>query len=176
MNARIEATTEKALRDAMYSVTQIEAGQIPPSLAALGDEERTQAVGLAITISAYVVVDACGAQWPTRKSVQRIAEDLATSSTNAKRLRLDPGQVNEYLTRVALGRERLEDLIPGDPEFTRLPVVIAGEALAGYAPKGMGKWDYLDRVEAGIEAASSLDEMVLPAAVMRAYMKPAEDR
>lgn len=172
MNARIEAKTEKALRDALYSVTRIETDQIPPSLAALGEEERTQAVGLAITISAYVVVDVCGAQWPTKTTLQRIAEDLATTSSGAKRLNLDPERINEYLLRVVFGQERLEDVVPDEPEFTRLPVIVAGEALAVYSPKGVGIWDYLDQIETGVEEASLLEARVLPAAVMRAYMKP----
>jgi hypothetical protein len=49
-------------------------------------------------------------------------------------------------------------------------VIVAGQALAVYAPKGMGMWDYLDRIETAIEAASALDTWVVPAAVMRAYM------
>lgn len=171
MDARINAKAEKALREALYSVTRIEEGEIPEGLAALGDQERAEVGGLAVIVAAYALIDACGSQWPVRNSLQQIAQTLATRSSNAERLHLDSEKIYEYLSRTVFGRERLEDVIPDEPEFTRLPLVVAGEALAVYAPKDMGKWDYLDQIEAGIEEASTLAARVLPAAVMRAYMQ-----
>jgi hypothetical protein len=44
------------------------------------------------------------------------------------------------------------------------------QALAVYSPKEMEVWDYLDQIESAIEIALTLDAVVLPAAVMRAYM------
>jgi hypothetical protein len=177
MIARINGKVERALREALGSVPRVEADQIAAPLARLDDSERAEALGLALIITCYVMVDACGSTWPVESSVRRIARALATTSTNAERLRLDPEQIYEYLSRTVLGPERLEDVIPDEPAFTRLPVIVAGEALAVYSPKEMGKWDYLDQIESAIEVASALDATVLPAAVMRAYLpKPkAED-
>lgn len=172
MIARINPKAENALRDALHSVLRIEAGEIPPSLAALDDQERTETLGLAVIVTAYVLIEACGAQWPTRTSLDRIAKTIATKSANAKRLHLDPEEISAYLSRTVFGRERLEDVITDEPTFTRLPVVVTGEALAIYSPDEMGIWDYLDQVEAGIEEASALEARVLPGAVMRAYMRP----
>lgn len=169
MTTQINAKVEKALREALHSVTHIEAGEVPPSLAALDDQERAAAVGLALVITGYVIVEACGAQWPVQSSVRRIAGALARGTSNAERLNLDADEIYAYLWRTVFGSEQLEDVIPDEPAFTRLPIVVAGEALAVYSPKDMGVWDYLDRVEAGIEAASALDPVVLPGAVMRAY-------
>lgn len=166
----INAKVEKALREALYSVTQIDEEQVPPSLAALDESERTAAVGLAVVIAAYIIVDVAGSQWPVKSSVERFSRTVATKLSTAQRLHLDPDQIYAYMSRTALGPERLEDVIPDEPAFTRLPVIVAGEALAIYAPKGMGMWDYLDRIEAAIETAATLDSSVLPAAVMRAYM------
>lgn len=98
------------------------AEQIEPALAGLDDRERAEAAGLAIIITCYVMVDACGAQWPAQTSVQRIAGALATGTTAAERLHLDAGEIYEYLSRTVLGPERLEDVIPDEPRFTRLPV------------------------------------------------------
>lgn len=174
MIARINPRVEKALREAIGSVPHAGAGQIAASLDALNDAERAEALGLAIIITCYVAVDVCDSQWPAQASVRGIAEDLATTSANAERLHLVAGEIYEYLSRAVLGPERLEDVIPDEPAFTRLPVIVAGEALAVYAPHGMGKWDYLDRIETAIEAASALDASVLPAAVMRAYLPKQE--
>jgi hypothetical protein len=168
--ARFNAKVEKALRQALDSVPRVEEDQITTPLAVLDDEERTEALGLAIIVTSYIAIDACGSQWPTQTSVQRIAGALATKGTTAKRLQLDAEEIHVYLSRVVLGPERMEDVIPDEPHFTRLPVIVAQRALAVYCPKGIGMWDYLDRIESAIEIASALDASVLPAAVMRAYL------
>lgn len=161
---------EKALREALTSAAHIEADQIDAPLAELDDTERAEALSLALIITCYVMVDACGTQWPTQPSVRRIAGALATTGTMAKQLHLDAEEIYAYLSRTVLGPEPLEDVIPDEPKFTRLPIVVAEQALAVYSPKEMGIWDYLDQIESAIEIASALDASVLPAAVMRAYM------
>jgi hypothetical protein len=170
----INAKVEKALREAIGSVPRVEADQIAAPIAVLDDRERAEALGLAIIITCYVAVDVCDSQWPVQTSVRRIAEDLATGTTTAERLHLDAKEIYAYLSRTVLGPERLEDVIPDEPAFTRLPIIVAGEALAVYSPKEMGMWDYLDRIESAIEIASALDASVLPAAVMRAYLPKPE--
>jgi hypothetical protein len=174
MIAQINAKPERALREALTSVARVEADQIPPSLAALDDGERAEALGLAVIITCYVVVDVCGSQWPNQASVQQIATDLATGTTTAEQLHLDPEQIYAYLWRTVLGTERLEDVIPDEPMFTRLPVMVLAEALSVYnpkKPKKLSAWEYLDHIESAIEAASALDASVLPAVVMRAYLE-----
>jgi hypothetical protein len=174
VTARINAKAEKALREAIGSVPNVEEERIAEPLSHLADGERTEALGLAIIITSYVAIDACGNQWPAQASIRRIAGALATGTTTAERLHLNAEEIYAYLSRVVLGPERLEDVIPDEAAFTRLPVIVAGEALAVYSPKGIGMWDYLDRIESAIEIASALDTAVLPAAVMRAYLpKPA---
>jgi hypothetical protein len=177
MIARINAKAEKALREAMGHAAHAEADQIEASLAALNETERAEAFGLAIMIACYVMIDACGAQWPTDASVRQIANDLASAGTTARRLHIDAEQVYRYLSRVVLGPETINDVVPGEPMFTRLPVIVAQRAAVGYAPNGMGTWDYLDQIESAIEIASALDSTVLPATVMRAYLpKPATNQ
>lgn len=172
MTARIDTRTEKALREALQGVTRTGKDEIPPSLTALDEGERAAVSALAVVVTAYALIDACGNQWPVRSSLERIANALATKSTQAREQGWDPDQILAYLSRTVFGRERLEDVIPDEPAFTRLPISVAMEAMAVYAPEGMGVWDYLDQIEAGIEEANALNERVLPGAVMRAYMQP----
>jgi hypothetical protein len=172
--ARINAKVERALREALISVARIEEDQITAPLAVLDDKERAEALGLAIIITSYVAVDACGSQWPIQTSVRRIAGALATKGTMAKRLHLDAEEIHAYLSRVVLGPERMEDVIPDEPQFTRLPIIVTEQALAVYCPKEMEIWEYLDRIESAIEIASAMDASVLPAAVMRAYLPKPE--
>jgi len=174
MIARVNAKAEKALREAMGHVAHAEADKIEPSLAVLGEAERAEAFGLAIMIACYVMIDACGTQWPTDASVRKLAEDLATTGTTAQHLHLDTEQIYRYLSRVVLGTETIEDIVPDEPMFTRLPVIVAQRAVVGYAPKAMSTWDYLDQIESAIEVAWALDATVLPATVMRAYLPKTE--
>jgi hypothetical protein len=171
MIARINDKADRALRVALGSVPRGEADQIAASLGELDEGERAEVIGLAVIITCYVMVDACGGEWPLESSVQRIARTLATNGDTAKRLRLDAEEIYAYLWRTVLGPERLEDVIPNEPAFTRLPIIVAMQALAVYGPKEMDIWDYLDRIESAIETASTLDTSVLPAAVMRAYLQ-----
>ena len=175
MIARINAKVEKSLRETLTSVARID-DQFESPLAVLDDRERAEALGLTVIITCYVVVDACGSTWPKDSSVRRIAGALATTGALAERLQLDEEEIYAYLSRTVLGPERLEDVIPDEPQFTRLPLVVAEQALAVLSPKEMGIWDYLDQIESAIEIASALDATVLPAAVMRAYLpKPAAE-
>jgi hypothetical protein len=160
----------EALREAIGSVPHVEEDQILAPLAALEERERAEALGLAMVVTCYVLVDACGGRWPARASVKRVAGALATGTTTAKRLHLDAEEIYAYLSRVVLGPEQMEDVIADEPTFTRLPLIVAGEDLAVLSPKEMGMWEYLDRIESAIEVASALDASVLPAAVMRAYL------
>jgi len=167
---QINSKVEKALREAMSHVARAEADQIESSLAVLDDTERAMALGIALIITCYVAVDACGAKWPNDVTVREIAEHLAGTGTTAKRLRLDAGEIYAYLSRAVFGPERVEDVIIDESAFTRLPIIVAERALVVYSPKDMGVWDYLDRIESAIETASALDSSVLPAAVVRAHL------
>jgi hypothetical protein len=176
MTARINAKAENALREALASVPHVEENRITTPLAVLDEQERAEALGIATLITCYIMVDACGTRWPGLTSVRRIANTLATTGTTARRLQLDAGQIYAYLSRTVLGPERLEDVIPEEPMFTRLPIIVAQRALAVYHPKKMVMWEYLDQIESAIEVASSLNAAVLPAAVMLAYLpKPREE-
>ena len=170
MITRINARVEKVLREAIGSVPNIEADQIPATLAALDDKERAEVLALAGIVTSYVAIDVCDAKWPNHANIRQIADDLATTGTTAQRLHLDAGAIYAYLYRTVFGSDPLEDVISDEPEFTRLPVIVAQRALAVYHPKGLDVWDYLDRIESAIEVAEALDPAVLPAAVQRAYM------
>lgn len=174
MNARIDAKTEKSLREALHGMTLTGKDEIPPTLAALDETARTAVGALALTVTAYVLIAACGNQWPVKSSRERIAKTLATKTKGAREQGLDPEQIYAYLSRTVFGKERLEDVIPDEPAYTRLPIVVAMEALAVYSPGETGIWDYLDVVEAGLEEAEALAERAIPAVVMRAYMKPSQ--
>lgn len=176
MISRLNPKVERVLRDTMASVPRASADQIEEPLAALDDKERAEAIALCILITCYVVVDSCGGEWPDDGDLRQIALGLATIGTTAERLRLDAEEIRTYLSRTVIGAEPLENVIPDEPMFTRLPIIVAQRAIVVYSPKEMDWWIYLDQIETAIEVASALDESVLPAAVMRAYLpKPSTE-
>jgi hypothetical protein len=171
MISRIDAKVEKALRTAMGHVAKAEADQIEPALAVLNEDERKQALGLAIMVAGYVLIDACGTRWPTDASTRGLAEDLATTGTTAQRLGLDAGEVYTYLSRSVLGGESPADVFADERAADRLTVIVAQRAVVGYMPKDMDLWsDYLDRIETALEVSIAMDATLLPAAVLRAYL------
>jgi hypothetical protein len=173
----INAKVERALREALVNVPRVAEDEITDPIDALDEEERVHAFSLAVLITGYVMVDVCDNKWPNHASVRQIADDLATTGATAKRLRLDAEQIHAYLSRTVLGPERLEDVIPDEPQFTRLPVIVAQAAISVYCPKAMSIWDYLDQIETAIETASALNSTALPAAVLLAYLpKSAADQ
>jgi hypothetical protein len=135
----------------------------------LDDGERTEAIGLAVMVAGYVIVDACGTQWPTNASVRKIAQGLATAGDTARRLRLDADEIFTYLSRSVLGGEAPADVIADESRANRLAVIVAAQATAVYS-QGVDWWVYLDRIESAIEVTWALDATVLPAAVLRAYL------
>jgi hypothetical protein len=173
MVTRINAKVEKALREAMAHVAHAEADQIEQSLAVLDQAERTEALGLAVMVAGYVLVDACGTRWPTDASARRIAQGLATVGTTARQLQLDAEEIYQYLSRSVLGGLAPEDVIPDKARATYMAVTVAQRASVVYSPKEMDWWVYLDRIESAIEVTWALDATVLPAAVMRAYLPKA---
>jgi hypothetical protein len=166
----VNVRTERALRDAMGHVAHAEADQIESAIAALEDAERAEALALAVMVACYVAVDACGAEWPDDANIRQFAHGLATVGTTAERLHLNENEIYAYLSRTVFGPEPLENVIPEEPELTRVPVIVAQRATVVYRPKDKHWWEYLDQVESAIEIASALDATVLPAAVMRAYL------
>jgi hypothetical protein len=168
--ARLNPKVKRALRDAMGHVARAEADQIDAALAVLDEVERTEAITLSILITCCIVVDACGAQWPDEFSLRQIAHDLAASGPVARKLGLSPGEVHTYLSLAVTGGKNVEDVIHRDPRLIRLPIIVAHRAAVVYSRIHESAWDYLDQIEAAIEAASALDESVLSAAVMRAYL------
>jgi hypothetical protein len=170
MISRIDAKVEKALRQAMAHVAYAEADQIGPSLDVLDEEERTQAIGLAVMVAGYVIVDACGTQWPDAANTRQFADDLATTGSTARRLDLDAEEIFTYLSRSVLGGEAPADVITDEARANELAVIVAQRAVVGYSPKETDWWVYLDRIESAIEVTWALDAALLPAAVLRAYL------
>lgn len=175
MSTRINPKVERALRDVMGHVAQAEDDQIEPSLAVLDDDERAEALGLSVAITCYVALDVCQT-WPSDADARRMAKGLATLGTTAERSHLGADEIYAYLSRAVFGMEPVGDVIPDEASATRLMVTVAQRAVVANCPNEVSTWEYLDVIEAAIDAASELDPAVIPAAVMRAYYQADHDK
>jgi hypothetical protein len=104
--ARINATVEKMLREAIGSVPHIDPDQIPAPLAALDDQERTEVLALAGIVTGYVVIDVCDAKWPNQASIRQIADDLATRERRPSDFTWTPGRFTHTWAGRSLARNR----------------------------------------------------------------------
>jgi hypothetical protein len=166
------AKAKTALLRAIAAVAGLEIDRIESELDVLDETELAEALGLAVLITGYVAVDAVGTEWPTQRSMRRIADALTRVGTVSKTLQLDPERIYQYLSRVVLGPESLDAFLdPDDPaEIMRFVVIVANRAAGVYCPKELEIWEYIDQIESAIEAAWSFQPAVFPAAVLRAYL------
>lgn len=148
IDSAVEAPTRllfgHVLRDEMDGVeTQlnvlVDAGYLDASLA------------LTARISGIVAVDLCDGERPTDADIRELSSTLADLDDQHG---LTDAGAHDYLARVVFGGERL-DLVFSVEDATRVPYVVCSLLLASSAKTEDGQeWpDYLDQVEATVEAA-----------------------
>jgi hypothetical protein len=128
-----------------------------------GDEIVAGAIGLCVFASGYVAIDVCE-RWPTQADLLEISQSAAKSAT---KLDLDESDIYEYLSRAALGPEKLDDVFPM-PKAGMLPLLITANLLATFRPREKHWWEYLDQIWDAAETAERTNLTVLPALMLRA--------
>jgi hypothetical protein len=129
-----------------------------------GDDAVAGAIGLCVFASGYIAIDVCE-RWPTQADLQEIAKSAAKSAT---KLDLDESEIYEYLSRVALGQEKLDDVF-AMPKAGMLPLLITANLLATFRPREKHWWEYLDQIWDAAETAEHTSLTVLPALMLRAH-------
>ncbi|MQA82819.1 MAG: hypothetical protein GEV10_30930 [Streptosporangiales bacterium] len=118
------------------------------ALRELDNDALEQAVALSMSVSGAVAVHVCQANPPSEDALRTLA------TTIEKKHALDAEEVFTYLSRCIFGSSGLAEVFETH-DAVRLPFRIAGTVLDSYAKAERGQtWtDYLDEVEAAIEAA-----------------------
>jgi hypothetical protein len=139
---------------------------------AVGEDAYRSAIALSVAATAYIAVDVSGGRWPTDATVREIARHTAA---NTKGFKLNEPDVYAYLSRTALGGERLDKVFDSAEDAAAIPLMTTGTMLVAFCPRDKEWFEYLDIIEAGIEAAERVDLSVLPALMIRAHRaRPAE--
>jgi hypothetical protein len=103
-------------------------------------------------------------RWPTEADLREIAKSAAESVTG---LDITGQEIFEYLSRVALGSERLDDVFSVDGIAT-VPLFATANLLLTFRPKEKHWWQYLDQIWDAAETAGQVSLSVLPALMLRA--------
>lgn len=163
---RIPREIEKPFRDAVGHAIRNEFDDLKETLFALTDEQIEVCLNLCGFATGYVAIDVCGRQWPNEDNRRGIAK-AATNSDNAMAFGLTQREAYDYLVRVVLGSERLDEVFPpgeseGDHDAITLSFVITGQLLLSFHPNGIKWWDYLNIIENVYEVTLIADLAVLP--------------
>jgi hypothetical protein len=129
----------------------------------LGSAKFAACVSLCVFASAYIAIDASG-RWPTDADVREIATRAAKSAT---RLDISEQEIYEYLSRVALGSERLDEVF-SDEGIAPVPLFATANLLLKFGPENTEWWEYLDQIWDAAETAERTSLTVLPALTLRA--------
>ncbi|MEH1012762.1 hypothetical protein V6U90_06535 [Micromonospora sp. CPCC 206060] len=145
----IDDEVEQRVRDALHWVVKRNPNELDRTFATFPeDTARLAALELLIAVITYTVVDAFGYR-PSSDEIKVLADEVADLEEWSS---VQSSEVAAFIEAVFAGQP-LADRLPGDSIFI-LAFIIAGNLLASH-PNKQGEWwfNYLDRVEAAIEAA-----------------------
>jgi hypothetical protein len=159
IDPKIEQPTRKMLGHAIRH----ELDDLAALVRALGNEVLLGSIPLCLFASAYIAIDVSG-RWPTDADLREIAKNAAESVT---RLDITEQEIYEYLSRVALGSEKLDDIFSVEGLAT-IPLYTAANMLLTFCPDEKEWWEYLDQIWEAAETAERTSLTVLPALMLRA--------
>jgi hypothetical protein len=119
-------------------------------------------------LSAQRKVDVAN-RWPTDADLHEIAKHASQSETG---LDISEQEIYDYLSRVALGSEKLDDLF-SDEAIIPIPLFATANLLLTFSPGEKHWWEYLDQIWDAAEAADRIPITVLPALTLRAHREQA---
>ncbi|SCF01529.1 hypothetical protein [Micromonospora chokoriensis] len=146
---KIDERVEQLVRDALHWAVKRQPGEFDEALKTFSDEPtRRSAMELLFAISAFVSADICAGR-PSPQQVQQLAAEVAEVEAWSS---VTSGEVEAFLDAVLTGRP-LSGVLPAGSAVVLAFVVAA--SLLSLRPKDEGEWwfNYLDKVEAAIEAA-----------------------
>jgi hypothetical protein len=164
IDPKIEQPARAMLGHAMRS----ELEDLAALIADEGNETVAGAIGLCVLASGYIAIDVSGMRWPTDPVLRKIAHNASDAATG---LDLEESDIYEYLARVVLGSEKLDDVF-AMPEAGMLPLLITANLLATFRPTEKHWWEYLDKIWDAAETADRTSLTVLPALMLRSRKQP----
>ena len=164
---RIDPNIEKPTRTLLGHAIRGELQELAPQIQAVGDAMYRESLALCLAVAAYIAIDVTG-RWPTDADIREIA--TRTAQATAKFELGDSDIYADYLSRAALGNERIDDVFSSLPAAGALPLLITARLLVSFRPQDTDWWEYLDQIATAFEAADTIDLSVLPALILRSQL------
>jgi hypothetical protein len=159
----IDPKVEQSTRTMLGHAIRHELDELADVISSLDDKKLAACVPLWVFASAYIAIDVSG-RWPTDADLRDIAARAAKSLT---RLDISDQEIYEYLSRVALGPQRLDEVFP-QGEIATNPLYATVNLLSKFTPEEKEWWEYLDQIWDAAETADRTPLAVLPALMLRA--------
>ena len=137
------------------------------AIQSVGNEKFLGTIPLCLLASAYVAIDVSGMRWPNDVVLRKIAANAAKSATG---LDVSDEEIFQYLSRVALGSEKLDDVFSAEGIAT-VPLYATADLLLTFCPRDKDWWEYLDQIWDAAETAERTSLSVLPTLMLRARRK-----
>jgi len=160
----IDRKMEQATRTMLGHAMRHELDDLATLMRTVGNEALLGSIPLCLFASAYIAVDT-SERWPTDADIREIAKLAASQS--ATELDISEREIYEYLSRVALGSEKVDDVF-SDEGVVTVPLYTTANLLLGFRPRDKHWWEYLDQIWDAAEVADRTSLTVLPALMLRA--------
>jgi hypothetical protein len=160
----IDRKIEQSTRTMLGHAIRHELDDLAALVRAEGSEALLGSVPMCLFASAYIAIDVSD-RWPTDADLKEIAKAAAESVT---RLDISEQEIYEYLSRVALGTEKLDDVFSVEGLVT-VPLFATANLLLTFCPSDEEWWAYLDQIWDSAQAADRTSLTVLPALMLRAH-------
>ena len=159
----IDRKVEQATRTMLGHAIRHELDDLASLIRTAGNETFVSSIPLCLFASAYIAIDVCE-RWPTDADIREVAKNAAESVT---RLDISEHEIYEYLSRVALGSEKLDDVFSAEGIAT-VPLYATADLLLTFCPRDKDWWEYLDQIWDAADTAERTSLSVLPALLFRA--------
>jgi hypothetical protein len=162
-NMAIDRQVEKATRTMLGYAIRHELDDLAAVMRRVENEAYLGSAALCLLASAYIAIEACE-RWPTDADLR----EIANAAGPATRLGIGEQEIYTYLSRVALGSEKADDIFPAESVAT-VPLYATANLLVTFCPRDKNWWEYLDQIWVATETASRTSIAVLPALMFRAF-------
>jgi hypothetical protein len=154
IDPKVEGPARKLLGHAIRG----EREELAPLIHATGNEVYPHILTAYGFASAYIAIDVCQRP-PTEADLRELSRLTATAVT---RLPITDSEIYEFLSRVVLGGEFVDDVFAMERAAV-VPLFTAANLLIKFGPIEKEWWEYLDQIWDAYEAAGKTSAAVLPA-------------
>jgi hypothetical protein len=161
----IDPKTEQSTRKMLGHAIRHELAELAAMIESEGNTTLVNSLPLCLLASAYIAIDVSGMRWPNDVVLRKIASNASTSATN---LDITEQEIYEYLSRVALGTEGLDDVFAIEGIAT-VPLFATANLLLTFCPREKDWWEYLDQIWEAAETAERVGLSVLPVLMLRSH-------